>query len=409
MGILKKITEEYFGDDVRKGEGVRVVIEGRNYILKFDYYGFAKELVPLNEDGDLFVRVTMEHIYDGDVFICRADKDDGDEEKIRVYYTVETDKLEELTDPYIPEGYIKETVSVDDDDAYDPIEDGFLPIEILYEAVGHKDKGVIDFDDCFHVMTSEDGYYIENVREYDVYESEEKADERARAYATNYLEGEYRDSMDSEFVEKYMGSCGDDWIYTDSLEEAYKEDRESYFDDIKSESGDHGNRLYDELMDAEVIEDTAEYFNTDKENPLFEPEDYIDELVSAIVDETGEGEDEVAETVSQYDTDELIENLINYEIIPDDEEHFGLDYTEPKFNDDDKIYEAIETEMNDDDFDVVQHFLLAFGELYSNFYNLDKLADGFVRSDGRANYLSSWDGEEYTCDIDDTTYYVYIN
>lgn len=409
MGILRKITDEYFGEDVRSGEGVKVRIEDRDYILEFEYYDFAKDLVPVNEDGDLFTRIDVDYSYKGEVYMCKVTKDGPHDQKLDIYYTVRADLLEKLKDPIVPEGYIKKTVSVNSDDEYNPVEDGLLPVEILFWAIGEDEEDLIDFDDRFHVTKTDYGYWVDNMRSYSIYDGEEKATETALEDLVEYLEGEFGKSMDSEKVKNYRNLFGDEWIYTNILEEVFKEGRTSYYNDIKDESGEHGCRLYDELIDSEVIEDTAEFFKTNRYEPLFEPEDYVNSLVSAISGETGENEDSVSDTVSQYDADELVDKLVQYGIIQDDEEYFGLDYDEPKFNDDDKIHEAVDKEVNDDDFDSVDDYLINFGGLDGGDYNLDKLAEKILDHDGRGNSLSGWDGIEYSCEIDGNTYLVYIN
>lgn len=409
MGVLKNITNEYFGEGVRSGEGVKVRIGDRDYVLKFEYYDFAKDLVPVNEDGDLFTTIDVDYTYEGEVYMCKVTKDGPNDKEIDIYYTVVVDLLEELKDPIVPEGYIKRTVSVDIGDEYNPVEDGLFPIEILFRAIGEDKEDLIDFDDIFHVMKTDYGYWVDNMRSYSIYDSEDEATKMALEEILEYLEGEFGESMNSKEVERYRGLFGDGWIYTDMLEEAFKEGRTSYYNDIKDESGDHGCRLYDELIDSEVIEDTAEFFKTNRDEHLFEPEDYIDSLVSAISDETGENKDSVSDMVSQYDTDELVDKLVQYGIVSDDDEYFGLDYDEPKFNDDDKIHEAVDKEVNDDNFDSVDDFLTNFEELNRSYYNLDELAQKTLDEDGRANTLSGWDGVEYSCEIDDNTYLVYIN
>ena len=150
------------------------------------------------------------------------------------------------------------------------------------------------------------------------------------------------------------GSSITDFIDTDSLEDFRREDYESYVNDIEDEDGTLGCRLFDELEEHELIEDTDEYF----------------------------------------------------ELIKDDDDDEGyLDYESPLFNIEEKKEELVD-ELCDSYDDVVEWWIDNFGiDGLENYVDFDKLSELIVDSDGICNSLSCSNEHEFS--EDGYTIYIY--
>lgn len=412
MGVLKNITDEYFKKSLRSEDGVYANIGGKRYFIRFEDYGFANELVPINDEGDLFIPVDDEFLVgdESKAHMCMELGRDRFGNISNIYYTLPESALNNAENGILGGGKITRRFvshsSGKNDTPYDLVGEDFLPLRILYEA----DLDEVDFRDELSISEFDDRFRVEDGNKcFEIFNSWDNAHKAAIESEIEILNDCYGDAIEEDQVEKWRGYFGDDWIYDNSIEEWFDEDRKSYFEEIKSESGEHGNRLYDELIDSGVIDDTEEYFKLDTDSPTFEPKDYIEDLVHAIADRTGADEEYLMEGVKKYSEQKLIKRLIDYDVIQENSEYFKLDYTEPKFNDDDKIQEVIENVKSDDDFDCISEFIFNFGELDKSYCDIDRLAEHIVDEDGNGNTLGSYDGEEYTCEIDDTTYYIYIS
>lgn len=412
MGVLKNITDEYFKKSLRNEDGVYANIGGKRCFIKFEDYGFAGDLVPINDKGDLFVSVDADFLIgdESKIYMCMKPEKNMSGNTSNIYYALPASAIDNAKNGILEGGVITkrfETASFGKNNSpYDLIGEDFLPLRVLNEA----DLDDVDFEDELTIIEYSDRIRVDcGDRCFDIYDSWDNSYKAAIEQEIEVLNDYYGYAIGKDQVEKWRGYFGDDWIYDNSIEELFGENRRIYFEDIRSENGEHGNRLYDELIDAGVIDDTEEYFNLDIDRPTFEPSDYIEDLVHAIADETGADEKHLMESVKKYKEEKLIEKLIAYDVIEKNSEYFELDYSEPKFNDSDKIHEAIKNEMSDDDFDCISEFISIFGELYKSYCDLDKLAEHIVDKDGNGNTLSSYDGEEHTCEYDETTYYIYIN
>lgn len=395
MGVLKNLTEEYFKNTLRKEEGVFVNINGERYSILFEDYDFVKDLCPMNDNGDLFVKKEFDFLGDP-VYMCSAYKEGSE---FIEYYCISEPDLEDVKN-----NNINENLNLLVRSEYDDMEETFKFLNVLYHSTLYHDY--VDFDDG--ITLYEEDYICRadcspNPEIY-IFDDKDKANEYATESVKEFLEGEFTSSMSREQVEHYRSTCGDAWIDEDALNEWYGEDRGSYYDEIESEPGEHGNRLFDEMIEAEVIEDTSEYFET---TPTFDVYDYQEDLINNIVEEKGCSVEEAEEMVDSFDEDEFLEQLIHFEIVDeDDEDYFELDYTKPKFNIEDK-----KDEMKNNDVegvgDIIEEILFNFGELYASYYDLEKLAELIVEVDGRGLQIATYDSEEHTSTYDGVDYLLY--
>lgn len=393
MGVLKNLTDEYFKNTLRKEDGVFVNINGERYSILFKDYDFVKDLYPMNDDGDLFVKKEFDFLEDP-VYMCSAYKEGS--EFIEYYYISEPD-LEDVEN-----NNINENLNLLVRSEYDDMEETFKFLNVLYHSTLYHDY--VDFDYGITLYEEDHICRADCTPEIYIFDDENKANEYAAESVKEILEGEFTSSMSREQVDHYRSTCGDAWIDEDALKEWYEEDRGSYYDDIESEPGDHGNRLFDEMIEAEVIEDTSEYFET---TPTFDVYDYQEDLINNIVEEKGCSVEEAEEMVDSFDEDEFLEQLIHFEIVDeDDEDYFELDYTKPKFDIEDK-----KEEMKNNDVegvgDIIEEILFNFGELYASYYDLEKLAELIVEVDGRGPQIATYDSEEYTSTYDGVDYLLY--
>lgn len=403
MGVLKNLTEEYFKNTMRKEEGVFVNINGERYSILFKDYDFVKDLYPMNDNGDLFVKKEFDFLGDP-VYMCSAYKEGS--EFIEYYYISEPD-LENVEN-----NNINENLNLLVRSEYYDMEETFKFLNVLYHSTLYYDY--VDFDDGITLYEEDHICRADCNREIYIFDDEDKANEYATESVKEILEGKFSSSMSKKQVERYRRGYGDSWIDEDALKEWYEEDRGSYYDEIESEPGEHGNRLFDEMIEAEVIEDTSEYFET---TPTFDVYDYQQDLINNIVEEKGCSVEEAEEMVDSFDEDDFLQQLIYFEIVDeDDEDYFELDYSKPKFNIEDK-----KEEMKNNDVegvgdiidvegvgDIIYEILLNFGELYASYYDLEKLAELIVEEDGRGPQIATYDGEEYTSTYDDVDYLLYI-
>lgn len=403
MGILINLTKEYFNKEIRLEDGMIIEIEGEKYIIKNKTHPFIKDICPI-EDEKMYIKKELKYFeepvyilssYNGGDYIDYYFIKEGD----LVYYrdnekSVIGDKLKQLVSSEFAE-----------------IDKTFRILDVLYETSLMKEW--VDFDTEGVTITDKDDYCeVECARTIKIYYDESVVDEIAKEIVKTSFGEDYSISMPKNYVENYISAFGYSWIDEDALEELFEEDMENYFEDIETEYGEHGNRLFDEMIDENIIEDTSEFFEVDLSNPTFEVEDYINELIKEISDNEGITEKEASEKVKDYDKDELISNMIEYGVVDKSEDYFNLNYTSPKFD----IYEmkeklkksTLESSVESVE-SMVDNFLFNFGELYSSYYDFDKLSELEIEKEGRGRYISSYDGEEYICEIDDDKYFCYID
>ena len=224
---------------------------------------------------------------------------------------------------------------------YDMTTDDFILIRAMLDLDSNNRD--MEFKDNDSYYTCEMGR-----EEYMLFDDHDKAEEMAIEWEKSSCEG-----CGKDMIKHWIDSFGEDIIDYD-FEGARRESNENYVNDIESENGDHGNRLFDELIQNEIIEDTEEYFE------LIEPED-----------EEGE-----------------------------------LDYDSPKFDVDDAKEQYIDILCDDGD-DAEWYFDNFVDDGLEDYIDYDKLAEKIIEDNGVGGTLSSYDGNEYEFFEDDYEIYIY--
>lgn len=402
MGILINLTKEYFDDDIRRENGMIIKIEGEKYIIKNKTHPFINDICPI-EDEKMYIKKELEY-FDEPVYILSS-YNGGD--YIDYYFIKEGDLVYYRDNE---RSVIGDKMKLLVSSEFSELDKTFRILDVLYntslmrEWVDFDYEGVTIIDKNDHCEVKCDNY-----KRIKIYYDESVVDELAKESAKNLLEGDYPHSIPKNDVEDFISSFGYSWIDEDALKEWFEEDKENYIENIEEEDGKHGNRLFDEMIDKNIIEDTSEFFEIDLSDPTFEVEDYINELIKEISDNDGITEKEASEKVKDYDEDELISNMIEYGVVDKSEDYFNLDYTSPKFD----IYEMKEkfkeSTLERSVESMVDYFIFEFKKLDSSYCDFDKLAELAIDLDGRERYLSSYDGKEYICEIDDDKYFCYID
>ena len=350
MGVLLNLTKEYFKDTIRTESGISVEIDGKEYFIYFKDYDFVRNLCPIDDDGNMYMKKEFD-FFDEPVYILCANTEKTN--IVEYHYITETD-LKSVKSKVIEDG-LKPFVRSD----YDNIDDIFRLLNVVYNSPLYDDY--IDFDSEITLFDRDEKstvYNSESSREIYIFDNEENVNSFAKKCAVDELEIDYSDSMPAKNVKHFIKTCGESWIDKDSIEEYFKESEKSYVDDIESESGEHGNRLFDELIEWGIIEDTSEFFEIASDN--------------------------------------------------EDSDYPELDYDSPKFDIDTKKDEFCDKYVESISDSIIDEYLSNIGELDENLYDLEKLAELIIKTDGRAIRISSYDGEEYTCEFDGVTYFLYL-
>lgn len=329
-GLWSPGLERAQSGEVRKEDGIKVISPVGKILLGDMGCGLPYKL---NPDDDQY----WYYLEDYDMYIFGYDDDDT-----YTYFKYDEDNDDE--DSY----HLTQLATSD----YDMTDDDFILI-----------KAMLDIDNTYVGMNfkkqSRSKYYCdmdEYRDEYEIYTSYTDARNDAIDSVLNTIE----DYIDDDSIDRWRGSFGDDFIDTDALDEFRREDYQSYADDIESESGKHGNRLYDEMMEDGIIEDTDEYF----------------------------------ERISDNTEDE-------------DEDESELDYDSPLFDIDDMKEKFVDKRCESYD-DVVQWWIDNFGsDGLKNYVDKDRLAELIVDADGVGNTLASYDGDEVEYSDGDETVYIY--
>ena len=229
--------------------------------------------------------------------------------------------------------------------------------EAALEAEGYEEDDPESLDDAvtevataFYVETQSwsNNYFECNGSEYYVFDDYDDAEEAAKQDVINLIE-----DVGYATIQGW-----EDYVDEDIFEQAMQESNEFYCDDIASESSAfYGSRLVEECYDNGLIDDDD--FETDEDgDPNYE---------ECLVDE--------------YD---LKEKLAEYMT-----ENSGYSYASQWYMDN----------FGEEDFNM-------FVER-NNAIDKDEIAEYVVRSDGVANSLARYDGEENTFEFDGTMYYIY--
>lgn len=410
MGVLSKITSEYFGDIVRDDEGIMVNFFGKEYIMKFKDFPILNELQDLG-DGKLFLKKDFDFFGEPVYVVLHIDNSWGSKgPRYRVLYFREGDI--EADGNIIKKGYFFNVLC---NANYNVFDDDFLIIRILQETLDGMDESIMDFNDDFWIgdnekdKTSHSDYIsVENKKQYLIFRTRESAEKYAKDIHQEKFDDDYEYTIPADDAESYIDNYGLSWVQIDELKEKLRERLHKMYDDMKEEEGEHGNTLYDKLIDDGEINDTDEYFFVDSSKPKFYPGEYREQLVGEVMQYENITEEEAEKIVDGYDDKEYIDELISYSIVSETEDFFELDYTTPTHRTNEVIEGIVENEIPNDDEDVVKKYMDKFGELPYEAYDLYKLAEFDFNDENIAEYISEFDGVEYECNIDGNEYLVYI-
>lgn len=189
----------------------------------------------------------------------------------------------------------------------------------------------------------EDHYFLEDGTEYLVC-TDEEATEFAKNYIADTLDNEGLGAFTKDFVDTVIDKG---YIDVDWFDDVQREYERSYVDDIEVEDGEYANRLIDELVQHGII----------SEDDLTEDGNISDDL----------------------DIEELKEKYV---------EKLCLEWYNP-------VEWYIDNFGRDDLEEVIAHH---------NVLDYDAIADEAIDWDGRAHFLSTWDGNELELSND---YYAY--
>jgi len=415
MGVLLSLTKEYFDEDVRGEEGRTIKIEGKKYIVKYSDYPFMRDAMVMDDDENHLIRRDF-NFMDEPIYFGIA-KDDSSQD---LYYYIKESTLKEVKKNIGEFGdAITQWITTD----VDLMEVDFEPLKAIYTA---DLEDTLPIDEGLEIEEGDSSdkwkYKVESdntSRDIKIYE-EDWVRSAAIEESESQLEEDFSDEMPIEEVKRFRGLVDDSWIDTDSLKDYIKDSYESYLDDIEDENGKRESRLYDEMIEDDIIDDSSEYFNTDHTEPKFDVEDAKKELAEEMMKHDEELSLEKAEKIiEELDDEDLAKYLIDYGVVEDDDEYFELDYSSPKFNISDKKYEFAEKKVDDVD-DVVDEYLfnlksLDYSCMDSSYYDLKELAELCVDLDGYGHYLSHYNDEEYRVritvgeDEEVRIYYLFIN
>lgn len=116
-----------------------------------------------------------------------------------------------------------------------------------------------------------------------------------------------------------------------------------------------------------------------------------------------------------FDDEEKIQGLLDYEVIEDTDEYFETDedgntnHDEPTFDPDDYTDEYADGKMKGmSDSDIIDEYFAEFG--YDDIFDvidMDVLVDEIVKHDGPANSLATYDGVSHEEEVNGRTYFLY--
>lgn len=401
MGILKTLTSEYFNESIRDEEGKVFTIDGKKYIIKYEDHEFVKDLMPI---GDSFFIKKKFRFFKEAMYLCYTRYDSKHFTSFD-YFIIPESKLKSVKNNTIKEIYHWLSTY------YDIFSDDFPTFEMLEEISKNKDFGFIKMLEL-KIDKNENCYTLSDGDNYDIviFDDKEKAIEDEIDYRRDKLESAgYYSSMDSDVVESYKKEYGNDWIDYNSIKNWFEDNFKSKYESYKSDDGKHGCKLYDELIEKDLILDNTSYFDVDRDKPKFKLEDYREKLIDCIMNDDEISRDEAIKKVDGFEDYMYISYLIDYDLVDEDEDYFEIDYDSPKFDVDDKIEEIVNESMNDiDDFE--KKFMSDKGYLDGDFYDLEKLAKKIVEKRGIQSEIKDDDGntKNICITIDNKDYFLYV-
>ena len=401
MGVLSRITQEYFGISIRDEDGRIFKIGGKKYIIKYEDYKFIKNIVPIGDNGEYFMEMKSD-IFDEPIYLCKIEIKGISGNIEYDYYYITKSVLDEVEKNTIEDGLVMWITST-----YDVFSDDFLIVKILKEVKDEFDE--IDLTEDIEISNLTNYYDVETNRlSIKIYSDIDDAVKDAKEDIYDSLLSDYKKNMTNDEVAKLRKTYGDDWLDIDGFKDFFEEYYKENYDNKRYKQGEHGSILNDELIGMGLIYDDDSHFYVDKENPKFDIDDYRDELISRVMKYEEWSKEEATKAVEEYTTSEYIDALIDFDIVEENDENFELDYDLPKFNEDDMIEELVEKMLKDID-DVVDEYISNFDNLPDDYYDLEKLAEIMVEVDGVEIRLASQDHEEHIARIDGKTYYIYIS
>ncbi len=401
MGVLSRITQEYFGISIRDEDGRIFKIGGKKYIIKYEDYKFIKNIVPIGDNGEYFMEMKSD-IFEEPTYLCKIEFKSISGNIGYDYYYITKSVLDKVEKNTIEDGLVMWITST-----YDVFSDDFFIVKILREVKDEFDE--IDLTEDIEISNLTNYYDVETNRlSIKIYSDRDDAVKDAKEDIYDSLLSDYKKNMTNDEVAKLRKTYGDDWLDIDGLKDFFEEYYKENYDNKRYEQGEHGSILNDELIGMGLIYDDDSHFYVDKENPKFDIDDYRDELISRVMKYEEWSKEEATKAVEEYTTSEYIDALIDFDIVEENDENFELDYDSPKFNEDDMIEELVEKMLKDID-DVVDEYIFHFDNLPDDYYDLEKLAEIMVEVDGVEIRLASQDHEEHIARIDGKTYYVYIS
>lgn len=406
MGILLKLTEEYFGADIRAEEGKVFEIGGKKYAIKYEDYKFIKDIVPIGDNGEYFMEIKSD-IFEEPTYFCKIEYKGLIGNMVYDYYHITKSALDKVEKNTIDDGLTMWISST-----YDVFSDDFLIVKILEKVNDGFDKFNLTEDieiSKFTKYYSVGNYGVENkFLDIKIYSNRDDAVKYAIQEVEYSLDNEYGNNLTKDDVVDLRKTYGDDWLDIDGLKDFFQGKFEKLYDDKHYKKGKHGSEFIDELIDKGLINDDDSYFNVDKDYPKFDINDFKDKLISSLVECDEMSEEDATKEVEEYTTSEFSNKLIEFDIVDENDENFELDYDSPKFDEEDMIKELIKEKLEDIS-DVVDEYISNFGKLPSYYYDLDELAKIKVDLVGIAEILATLDKKEHTVEINGKTYFVYIS
>lgn len=406
MGILLKLTEEYFGADIRDEEGKIFEIGGKKYAIKYEDYKFIKDIAPIGDNGEYFMEIKSD-IFEEPTYFCKIEYKGIIGNTIYDYYRITKSALDKVEKNTIDDGLTMWISST-----YDVFSDDFLIVKILEKINDGFDKFNLTEDieiSKFTKYYSVGNYGVENkFLDIKIYSNRDDAVKYAIQEVEYSLDDDYVNYLTKDDVVDLRKTYGDDWLDIDGLKDFFQGKFEKLYDDKHYKKGEHGSEFIDELIDKGLINDDDSYFNVDKEYPKFDINDFKDKLISSLVECDEMSEEDATKEVEEYTTSEFSNKLIEFDIVDENDENFELDYDSPKFDEEDMIKELIKEKLEDIS-DVVDEYISNFGKLPSYYYDLDELAKIMVDPDDITEILAKLDKKEHTVEIDGKTYFVYIS
>ena len=407
MGILLKLTEEYFGTTIRDEEGKVFEIGGKKYAIKYEDYKFIKDIVPIGDNGECFMEIKSD-IFEEPTYFCKIEYKGLIGNTVYDYYRITKSALDNKFEKNIIDDGLIMWIS----STYDVFSDDFLIVKILEKVNDGFDKFNLTEDieiSKFTKYYSVGIYGVENkFLDIKIYSNRDDAVKYAIQEVEYSLDNKYGNNLTKDDIDDLRETYGDDWLDIDSLKDFFQGKFEKLYDDKHYKKGKHGSEFIDELLDKKLINDDDSYFHVDKDYPKFDINDFKDFLISCMVNEQGMSEEDATKEVEEYTTSEFSNKLIEFDIVDENDENFELDYDSPKFDEEDMIKELIKEKLEDIS-DVVDEYISNFGKLPSYYYDLDELAKIMVNPDDITEILATLDKKEHTVEIDGKTYFVYIS